>query len=76
MTALKDYLTVTQAAAQIVVTPARVRVLIRDLAPPQRLDVHARLTLVHRSVADRLARERNRKRGRPVGWRKKRKSED
>jgi hypothetical protein len=68
MTALKDYLTITQAAIELKASRQRVHQLVADLQPPDRLDVHARLTLISRRAVDRL---RNRKPGRPVGWRKK-----
>lgn len=68
-TRLKDYLTITQAATELKASRQRVHQLIADLQPPDRLDVHARLTLVSRRAVDRL---RDRKPGRPLGWRKKR----
>lgn len=70
---ITDYLTVTQAAAQLGVSPQRVRQLIAGLDPPDRLDVHARLTLLSRVAVDRLRAARQAV-GRPVGWRKKKPS--
>jgi hypothetical protein len=68
MSPFKDYLTITQAAHELRASRQRVHQLIADLESPDRLDVHARLTLISRRAVDRL---RNRKPGRPVGWRKK-----
>lgn len=68
--ALKDYLTITQAATELKASRQRVHQLIADLEPPDRLDVHARLTLLSRVAVDRLRAARQAV-GRPVGWRKK-----